>query len=171
MTLRTCTQVCIMLLTALMLNLTLTAQTGVAVSGRLLNSLSGDPIGGATVQIDELRRQTISAPDGTFTFENVPPGTYHVSVRSSGYSSRRTEVTVASAAVAPGDHESIPSCTSKKCLGRRHGVAQPVRGVPADVRSRGPGAGEAARDVARRARSRTSRVLRREASARRPRGR
>jgi iron complex outermembrane receptor protein len=73
------------------------------VAGRLLNSLSGDPIAGATVQIDELRRQTVSAADGTFAFESVPPGTYHLSVRSSGYSSRRTEISVATSAVAAGD--------------------------------------------------------------------
>ena len=79
------------------------AQAGVTVTGRLLNSVSGDPIGGAIVQIDELRRQTTSTADGTFTFENVPSGTYHISVRSSGYSSRRTEVTVATTAVAAGD--------------------------------------------------------------------
>jgi iron complex outermembrane receptor protein len=73
------------------------------LTGRLLNSLSGEPIGGATVQIDELRRQTVSAADGTFAFENVPSGTYHLSVRSSGYSSRRTEITVSAAAAAAAD--------------------------------------------------------------------
>jgi hypothetical protein len=71
------------------------AQGGVTVSGRLVNSVSGEPIGSATVQIDELRRQTVSAADGSFAFESVPPGTYHLSVRSPGYSSRRSEVTVA----------------------------------------------------------------------------
>jgi iron complex outermembrane receptor protein len=80
-----------------------TAQAGVTVTGRLLNALSGEPISGATVQIDELRRQTVSAADGTFAFENVLPGTYHLSVRSSGYSSRRTEVAVATTALAAGD--------------------------------------------------------------------
>ena len=74
-----------------------------AITGRLLNSVSGDPIDSATVQIDELRRQTVSTADGTFSFDDVPPGTYHVSVRSSGYSSRRTEVTVATAPAAMGD--------------------------------------------------------------------
>jgi iron complex outermembrane receptor protein len=72
----------------------LAAQTSVALSGRLLNSLTSTPIPDATVQIDELRRQTTSAADGTFRFEDVPPGTYHLSVRTAGYSSRRTEVTV-----------------------------------------------------------------------------
>lgn len=79
------------------------AQTGVAVTGRLLNSLTGDPVGGATVQLDELRRQTTTAADGTFRFDNVPPGTYHVSVQSPGYSSRRTEVAVTTEPRAPLD--------------------------------------------------------------------
>ncbi len=74
------------------------AQSGVAVSGRLVNSLSGDPITGATVQIDELSRQVTSGPDGRFTFENVPPGMYHLSVHSQGYSTRRTETTVGTTA-------------------------------------------------------------------------
>ena len=39
------------------------AQTSAAVSGRLLNSLSGDAVPGATVVIEELRRQTTSAGD------------------------------------------------------------------------------------------------------------
>ena len=53
-----------------------TAQTGVMLSGRLTNSLSGDPIPNATVRIDELNREAKSGTDGSFTFENVPPGTY-----------------------------------------------------------------------------------------------
>ncbi len=76
------------------------AQDGVSLSGRLVNSLSGDPVPGATVLLDELRRQTTSAADGTFTFDNVPPGTYHVSARAQGFSSRRTEVTAAAGAAA-----------------------------------------------------------------------
>jgi iron complex outermembrane receptor protein len=81
----------------------LSAQGGTTLSGRLLNSLSGDPIPGATVQIDELSRQATSGPDGMFTFENVPPGTYHLSVRSAGYSTRRTEVAVSTTAGEPRD--------------------------------------------------------------------
>jgi iron complex outermembrane receptor protein len=91
------------LLAALAAGATVAAQAGVTLTGRLVNSLSGDPIANAAVQIDELRRQTVSAADGTFTFNDVPPGTYHLSVRSSGYSSRRTEMTVGTTAVAAGD--------------------------------------------------------------------
>ena len=82
------------LISVVALSATVTAQTGAALTGRLVNSLSGDPIPGATVQIDELGRTTMSGADGTFTFDNVPAGTYHVSVHSQGYSTRRTEVTV-----------------------------------------------------------------------------
>jgi iron complex outermembrane receptor protein len=77
------------------------AQGGVTLSGRLLNSLSGEPVPGATVLLEELRRQTMAGADGTFSFDNVPPGMYHLSVRTEGYSSRRTEVTVSTTAAPP----------------------------------------------------------------------
>jgi iron complex outermembrane recepter protein len=85
---------CVVLAVAVTLSPHLAAQSGTPLSGRLLNSLSGDPIAGATVTIDELRRDVTSAADGTFTFENVAPGSYHLSVHAQGYSSRRTEVSV-----------------------------------------------------------------------------
>ena len=68
MYLRTRSHVWAVLLVALTFNARLTAQSGVGVSGRLLNSLSGEPIGGVTVQIDELTHQTNTAADGTFNF-------------------------------------------------------------------------------------------------------
>jgi iron complex outermembrane recepter protein len=73
------------------------AQSGSAVSGRLLNSLTGEAISGATVLIEEARRQTTSAADGSFSFTGVPAGTYHLMVKADGYSSRRTEITIADA--------------------------------------------------------------------------
>jgi iron complex outermembrane receptor protein len=76
----------------------LAGQAGVPVSGRLLNSLTNEPISGATVVLDELKRQATSAADGGFTFDDVPPGRYHLSVRGNGLSSRRTEVTAAAGA-------------------------------------------------------------------------
>ena len=72
------------------------AQTGVRVSGLLLNSLTGAPVAG-TVVIDELRQETKSAADGTFAFDSVPPGNYHFSARAPRFRSRRTEVSVADA--------------------------------------------------------------------------
>jgi iron complex outermembrane recepter protein len=84
------------------------AQGTAVLQGRLVNSLSGEPVAGATVVIDELRRETVSAPDGTFRFDNLAPGPYHVYVRTAGYSARRTEVTVAADASKPVDVQVDP---------------------------------------------------------------
>ena len=43
------------------------------LEGRLVNSLNGDPLAGATVVIDELKREVVSGPDGTFRFDNSRP--------------------------------------------------------------------------------------------------
>jgi len=91
------------LLLAVISSAALSAQTGVTLSGRLINVLSGDPIPNATVQIDELGRRVLSNVDGTFVFERVGAGAYHVSVRSDGYSTRRTEVTVSATTPASVD--------------------------------------------------------------------
>jgi iron complex outermembrane receptor protein len=77
------------------------AQGGGTLSGRLIDSLTTQPVAGATVQVDELKRQTTTGQDGTFTFDNVAPGTYHLSVRSGGYSTRRTEVVFSGDAASP----------------------------------------------------------------------
>ena len=55
---------------------------------------NGDPMGGVAVAVEELKREVRAAEDGTYRIENVPPGSYHVSVRAEGYSTRRTEVSV-----------------------------------------------------------------------------
>ena len=77
------------------------AQGTATLSGRLLHSLTREPIAGATVLIEELDREVTSGADGSFRFENLPAGQYHLSVRFEGFSSRRTEVTAASSGSAP----------------------------------------------------------------------
>jgi iron complex outermembrane receptor protein len=49
---------------------------------------------GAAVVLEELKREVRTGEDGTYRFDDIPPGNYHVSVRAEGYSTRRTEVTV-----------------------------------------------------------------------------
>jgi iron complex outermembrane receptor protein len=94
---RTVIGACALLAVVLTLSVNAAAQTGAPFTGRLVNSLSGDPIPGATVLLEELRRETTAGADGTFTFDNVPPGTYHLSIRAEGYSTRRTEMRVPAA--------------------------------------------------------------------------
>ena len=74
MVVRTLSRACAVLVVALVMTSQAAAQNGLTLKGRLLNSLNATPLSGATVQLDELRRQTTSEADGTFTFESVPPG-------------------------------------------------------------------------------------------------
>jgi iron complex outermembrane receptor protein len=69
-------------------------QAGTTLSGRITQTENNQPLSGALVVIDELRREVRAGEDGTYRFENIPPGQYHVGVRAEGYSTRRTEVTV-----------------------------------------------------------------------------
>ena len=70
------------------------AQTGTTLSGVIAQAEDHLPLVGASVVIDELRRETRTGDDGSYRFQNVPPGRYHIGVRAEGYSTRRTEVTV-----------------------------------------------------------------------------
>jgi hypothetical protein len=68
--------------------LLLVCTMGATISGRVLETSAGLPVGGAAV---ELRRgstsvsKTATATDGTFTFTGVTPGTYSISISASGY--------------------------------------------------------------------------------------
>jgi len=70
------------------------AQTGTTLRGKVTQGESNLPMAGAQVVIDELRREVRAGDDGSYLFEGVPPGEYHVGVRAEGYSTKRTEVTV-----------------------------------------------------------------------------
>ena len=70
-----------------------------AVAGRLFNSLSLDPVTTGTVTLEELKQQAAISPDGTYRFEQVPHGTYHLLVEADGYVRTRQEVTVAATVV------------------------------------------------------------------------
>ena len=70
------------------------AQTGATLSGKVTRAGGTDPMGGAAVVVEELRREVRTAADGTYRVDGLTPGAYHVSVRAEGYSSRRAEVRV-----------------------------------------------------------------------------
>jgi iron complex outermembrane receptor protein len=69
-------------------------QTGTTLTGTITQGDSQAPLSGAQVIIDELRREVRADENGRYSFDNVPPGNYHVGVRAEGYSTRRTEVNV-----------------------------------------------------------------------------
>jgi iron complex outermembrane receptor protein len=75
----------------------LAQQAAGAIAGRLFNSLSLDPVTAGTVTLEELKRETAIAGDGTYRFDNVPPGTYHLLVAADGFVPTRQEVMIAAA--------------------------------------------------------------------------
>lgn len=69
------------------------AQTGAMLTGKVTRA-GGDPMIDAIVTLDENKREAHTSADGTYRFDNVPSGTYHLVVRAEGYTSRRAEVKV-----------------------------------------------------------------------------
>ena len=69
------------------------AQTS-SIRGRLLEVESERPVTGAIVFIEELGREVESGFDGSYAFDDLPAGTYHLIVAAEGYMSRRVEVVV-----------------------------------------------------------------------------
>ena len=53
-------------------------QSSGTLAGTISMKETGSPLHGASVLIVELGRSTLSDDDGTFRFDRVPPGTYHV---------------------------------------------------------------------------------------------
>jgi len=77
---------------------------GTAIAGRVLDAQGGLPIGGATVELDRGTTPvatTTTDTDGTFRFENQPPGAYSILIRSNGYQSARAPAF----SVLPGQRE------------------------------------------------------------------
>jgi iron complex outermembrane receptor protein len=64
---------------------------GAVVRGTVLHSMTGEPIAGARVVFQESRRETVSGQDGTFRFEAVKPGKYHLFVEAQGFSTKHQE--------------------------------------------------------------------------------
>lgn len=52
--------------------------------GKVVNSVTGEPVGGALVQIPGQKAQ-FTGPDGTFAFPDLPPGDYLPFARKPGY--------------------------------------------------------------------------------------
>lgn len=82
---------------ALLLAPAVALASGSVLKGRLLHALTGEPLPGAAVVLQETRQQATTAADGTFSFAGLKPGRYHVVVVEPGFSSKHLEVAVSGA--------------------------------------------------------------------------
>src|SRR5690348_9805941 len=62
----------------------LRAQSATVV-GNVTAARTGEPLGGATIQVDGTRRGAATAASGSYRSPNVPPDTYTVTARLLGY--------------------------------------------------------------------------------------
>ena len=67
------------------------AQNNIELTGHLNDSLSREPLVGATVTIEELTIGTVTDPNGMFTI-TVPKGEYHITIDYLGYKSVRRKI-------------------------------------------------------------------------------
>lgn len=69
-----------------------------AITGRVLDKTTKEPIVGATAKIIGLELGAVADLDGKFTIQNIPVGTYQVKISAVGYESTiRTDVVVSTA--------------------------------------------------------------------------
>ncbi len=64
------------------------------IKGKVVDSFTGEPIVGATVRISNTSYKAIVKLDGSFTFPNVPNGTYTVVISIAGYRTKEQTVTL-----------------------------------------------------------------------------
>ncbi|MDZ7694581.1 MAG: carboxypeptidase-like regulatory domain-containing protein [Balneolaceae bacterium] len=65
------------------------------LEGRVLDRETSDPVAYAYLHIEELNRTITAHSDGTFQFNNLPAGTYTLSVHRIGYQTLSQKVTIA----------------------------------------------------------------------------
>jgi iron complex outermembrane receptor protein len=81
-------------LTAILFAIPLNAAATEATVKGTLTATDGKPVGGARVQIVELRLSAFTDDDGSYRFESVPPGNYHIQAVSRGRGSAVREIEV-----------------------------------------------------------------------------
>jgi iron complex outermembrane recepter protein len=62
-----------------------TVKRAAAIHGTVVDAETGQPVGGATVRLRELRRSELSHADGSFHFDRLGAGTFTVTVTRVGY--------------------------------------------------------------------------------------
>ena len=63
----------------------------------MLAAGSNAPLAGATVTVrapDGAEHQTLTASDGSWSFEDLPPGRYHLVIQQLGYAKDQTNETI-----------------------------------------------------------------------------
>ena len=81
----------------------LSAQDVGSITGRVVDSVSGQPLVNVTVSVEGSSRRALSRADGTYLISGVPVGSYKVSARQIGRRAQQRDVTVTAGGSATAD--------------------------------------------------------------------
>lgn len=117
------------------------AQGTGAIEGRVLSADDGVPLEGATVAVESLGTGAVTAENGSFRIEGVPPGERTLVTRHLGHASPRTRVTVRAGETASVEialeteaiHQPGIVVTANRTRTRAEDVAASVSVLPADA--------------------------------------
>jgi len=87
-------------LCALLFALPLSAQTSGALTGRVVNDATNQPVAGVEVSIPAISRSAISDSSGTFVLRDITTAPYQVVLRKVGFQPLSTTITISGADVA-----------------------------------------------------------------------
>lgn len=83
------------LLILMLMSISVSAQTGGGrIAGVVIDNTDEDPLPGATLFIEELKKGDVTNKYGEFSFSNIPFGTYTFTVKFMGYQTAVQKVTV-----------------------------------------------------------------------------
>lgn len=79
----------------MLISISIYAQTTEAmITGMIIDDFDEEPLVGATIFIEELKKGIMTDKHGEFSFSNIPPSTYTLSVKFMGYHSQTYKITV-----------------------------------------------------------------------------
>lgn len=81
------------------------AQTGAIISGKITYTENKTPLHNVSVQIVQLKRTVETADDGSYRFENVPPGRYTILANTEGFADASKVVVLVANATATVDFD------------------------------------------------------------------
>lgn len=64
------------------------------LTGQVVDAMNQEPVANAQITLQGENQETSTGDDGTFTFENVEPGTYTLTATAEGYEEWEQEVEV-----------------------------------------------------------------------------
>ena len=94
-----------LILCVLSLSLGVFAQDGATISGKVTYTENKNPLHNVSVQIVQLKRSVETADDGSYRFENVPPGRYTILAQTEGFADASKVAVVSANAGATVDFD------------------------------------------------------------------